>query len=173
MQFRKARLEDIEQIQAIESEYYEGFKCPEKTLSSWIKDLAENFIVAEENKKIVGFIFFEFLDEAKAIPFIHDTKNTHKPEGDYVYITEVGVPDSRLELMQKLFDKMVEIVKTKNKKAIVWLTEDTSKEDRRKHDKIEEDLIRGNSFVKKNRVEKWEAYPGHFVDDHWIWIKEL
>lgn len=161
--FRPAKIRDIKQIQQIEKEYYEGFSCSEETLKSWIEPLAENFIIAEENGKIIGFIFFEFLDEVKAIPFIHDTKTTNNPKGSYVYITELGIIDSHVDLIQELFDKVVEIAKKKNKKSIIWLTGDKSK-----HDKIERDLIQGNGFMRKNRIEKWEAYPNYFVSDHWI-----
>ena len=103
MIFRSAKLEDIKQIQDIERGYYEGFNCPLETLKDWIKNLPENFIVAEQNKKIIGFIFFEYLNEVKAVPFIHTLE--HKKDGKFAYISEVGVLERCNTVLQQLFSR--------------------------------------------------------------------
>ena len=72
---RPAKLEDIKQIQEIEKEYYGGFNCPKETLKNWIQNLSENFIVAEKNNQVAAFIFFEYLNKIKAIPFVHQLEN--------------------------------------------------------------------------------------------------
>jgi len=51
---------------------------------------------------------------------------------------------------------------------VIWLTGSKNK-----HDKIEAKLLLGNAFKKKETVKHWEAYPNYFVDDHYIWIKEI
>ena len=166
--FRSAKLQDIKQIQQIEKEYYEGFNCPEDTLKNWIKNLPENFIVAEIDYRIVGFVFFEYLDEIKAIPFIH--KLEHNPSGKYVYISEVGILDEfqNSDILQKLLDKIIEKSKKDGCKMVIWLTGS-----KRKHDKIESKILLANGFIKKQNVKHWEAYRGYFVDDHYIWTKEI
>jgi N-acetylglutamate synthase-like GNAT family acetyltransferase len=166
--FRSTNLQDIEQIQQIEKEYYEGFMCPEDILKSWIKELPENFIVAEEDKKILGFIFFEYLNEIKTIPFVH--KLEHKPNGKYVYISEVGISkrSDDSDILQRLFEKVIEKSKKDARRLIVWLTGSKSK-----HDKIETNILISNQFTKKENVKNWEAYPNFFVDDHYLWIKKI
>ena len=168
LKFRSAKLQDIEQIQGIEKEYYGNFNCPEKTLRDWISKLSDNFIVAEQNNKIIGFIFFEYLNKIKAIPFVHKLK--HMSNGRYVYISEVGILDEfqHLVVLQKLFDKLTEKTKKDGCKAVIWLTGSKSK-----HDKLESKILLNNGFKKKENVKHWEAYPNYFVNDHYIWIKSL
>ena len=166
--FRRAHVNDILQIQKIEDEYYEGFRCPEETLKSWIKQLSENFILAEENKKVLGFIFFEYINEIKAIPFVHELE--HKANGKYVYISEVGILDEfcNSDILQNLFEKAMKKSKDNGCKLIIWLTGSKSK-----HDKIEANILLNNGFRKKENAKHWEAYPNFFVDDHYIWTKNL
>lgn len=166
--FRSAKLQDIKQIQKIEKEYYEGFSCPEETLKKWIRNLSENFIVAEIDNRIAGFLFFEYLDKVKAIPFVH--KLEHKIKGKYVYISEVGILDEfqNSDILQKLFGKLIEKSKNDGCEMVIWLTGSKSK-----HNKIESKILLNNNFAKKENVKHWEAYPNYFVDDHHIWIKKI
>jgi len=166
--FRPATIQDIEQIQEIEREYYEGFNCLKETLKNWIQNLSNNFIIAEDNNKIIGFIFFEYLNEIKAIPFIHTLQ--HNSKGKYVYISEVGISNDsqNSDILQKLFIKLLEKSKKDNCKAVIWLTGSKAK-----HDKIESQMLINNNFIKKQNIKNWEAYPNHFVNDHYLWIKEI
>ncbi len=128
---RQAKLRDVEQIQQVEKEYYEGFSCPREILESWIKQLSENFIVEEEGNRIMAFIFFEYFSEIKAIPFIHELE--HIADGKYVYISEIGISDGfrNSDVLQKLLDKVIEKSKSDGCKAVIWLTGSENK-----HDKI-------------------------------------
>lgn len=166
--FRLAKFQDIEQIQQVEKEYYERFSCPRKILKSWIRQLPENFIVAEEGVKVIAFIFFEYLDEIKAVPFVHEI--AHKENGKFVYISEVGILDEykNTNILQELFEKIIEKARKDNCEKIIWLTGQ-----QHKHDKNELNLLLQNKFVKTKNVKHWEAYSGHFVDDHWIWEKVI
>ena len=165
---RPAKLEDIKQIQEIEKEYYEGFNCPEETLKNWIQNLSENFIVAEENNRIVGFIFFEYLNKIKAIPFVHHFENNKNRK--YAYISEVGILDRYIpsEVLQELFNKLLEKAKKDECKSLIWLTGSKSK-----HDKVESNILLNNNFSKKENIKHWEAYPNFFIDDHYIWLKQI
>jgi N-acetylglutamate synthase-like GNAT family acetyltransferase len=166
--FRVACLDDIKQIQEVEREYYEGFNCSEDILKNWIQNLPDNFIVAEKDDRLVGFIFFEYLNEIRAIPFVH--KLEHKIGGKYAYVSEIGILDGlqNSEILQELFDEMIEKCEKDGCEAVVWMTGKKSK-----HDKIESRLLLDNGFVKGENVKQWEAYPNHFVDDHYIWVKTL
>jgi len=101
---RTAELKDIKQIQKIEKDYYEGFCCPLDTLTNWIKKSSENFLVAEENNKILAFIFFEYFNRLKAIPFVHESENNKIKK--YAYISEVGILNEYVnsEVLQDLFN---------------------------------------------------------------------
>ncbi len=168
LNLRHAGAQDIEQIRQIERDYYEGLTCPQEMLNSWIRALPENFIVAEENAGLIGFIFFEYLERIKAIPFVH--KLEHKKNGVYVYVSEMGIADEYQDsdVLQKLFDKLVEKSKNDGCKTVVWVTGSMSK-----HDKLELEILVKNGFSKKEQARHWESYPGSFVDDHFIWTKEI
>ena len=165
---RSAKLKDIKQIQKIEKEYYEGFKCPIEILKNWIGNLNENFMVAEEGKKIIGFIFFEYLNEIKAIPFVH--KLEHKKNGKFVYISEIGILNEFQDsnILQQLFNQLLDKAKQDDCKSIIWLTGS-----KHKHDEIESEILRDNNFIKKENVKNWEAYPNYYVNNHYIWTKQI
>lgn len=164
VQIRPAKMQDIADIQAIEKQYYEGFSCPEANLKQWIENLSENFFVAVSGNHIVAFLFFEYLGEIKAIPFVHEIE--HSASGKYVYVSEVGILDkfAKSDILQTLFDAMKRKATSANCEGIVWLTGSKSK-----HDQLEQSILAGNSFSKQSKVENWECYPQYFVSDHYLW----
>jgi len=163
---RSAKIKDIKQIQETEKKYYEGFSYPEKTLKNWIRKTPSNFIVAEKNGKIIGFIFFEYVKKAEAIPFVHQPENNR--DGKYIYISEIAVLEKHKDILQELFDRIIIKAKKNKIRKIVWLTGQ-----KKKHDKIERELLLKNDFRKIKHVENWEAYPNYFVSDHWLWEKSI
>lgn len=137
-------------------------------MKQWIKNLAENFIVAEIDNRIIGFLFFEYYDMMKEIPFAHLLE--HKRNGQSVYISDIGISDEfqNSDILQRLFDKLFEKSEKDGCKKVVWLTGE-----RCKHDKIELKVLLKNNFIRKKRVKNWEAHPGYFVEDHYIWTREI
>lgn len=169
MVLRRATIDDIPAIQLIEEEYYEGFSLPEKTLAPWIKTLPSNFIVADDEGNVAGFIFFEYLDKIQALPFMHNISETHRSDGKYAYISEIGVLDKySTELMQRLFEQMLKAVQKDKIKQIIWITGG-----KRKHDKLETKIVKENGFIRRDRIKRWEYLPGKFTDSHWVWVKKL
>lgn len=166
IKIRQATLKDIEQIQKIEKEYYEGYNIPKQTLKSWISELSDNFLVAEKEDKIIGMIFFEYLITAKSLPFIHELE--HNKNGKYVYISEIGALSDEKDILQQLLDEMIGRVKKDNCQKILWLTGEHLKDD-----KIEIEFLVKNGFEKGENVKQWEAYPGLFLDDHSVWEKTI
>ncbi len=159
---RPVRAIDVKQIQELEESYYDGYFISEAVLSSWIKD--GNFFVIEENSKIVGSIYFEFLNEIRDLPWEHQPINNKT--GKYIYISEIAV-DS-IERIDGLFTEVLKAAKGAKCKAILWLTGEKSK-----HDKFEKEFLAKNNFRNPQKVEKWECSPGYFIHDHSIWIKEF
>ena len=163
---RPASLNDIEQIQHIEKEYYEGYSCPEDTLKSWISQHSESFFIAEKDGKLVGFLFFEYLNQPEALPFVHELR--HNAGGKYCYVSEIGVIGWDKGVAQQLFDAMLEKAKQDGCEKIIWLTGIEMM-----HDKMELELLENNGFKQTTTVSKWEAFPDHFVSDHSIWDKSI
>jgi len=163
MKIQEATQVDIKDIQTIEKEYYEGFSCPKDILGRWIK--TKNFLLAKNKKdNSVAFLFFEEIKTIKALPFIH--KLCDEP-GSYLYISEVGILNKYIDtnILELLFKELLK--RNKRKKGVVWVTGSKSK-----HDKVELGFKKLD-FKKIKKVEKWEAYPNHFVKDHWIWFKKI
>lgn len=169
MKFRKALISDIPQIQAIEKDFYNGFKLPEAVLRDWIENLDDHFIVAEDQGKLVGCIFWEQLGKIRAIPYFHRTKDFHQSAGKYGYLSEVGVLNQDADLLQKLFDMVIEAGKKKKIEGIIWVTG----MDEDGHDAMERGLIEKNGFDKLKPVGRWEYAPGKFSEAHWIFLKIL
>jgi len=158
---RKANTSDLKQIIELEKDYYESYSISEEILTKWIEN--GNFFVIEENSKIVGSIYFEFLNEIKDLPWYH---KPIKGLGRYIYISEIAV-DSK-DKVPILFEEVLKAARENNCEAIVWLTGDKGT-----HDKIEQDFLKANSFEIFKLVENWECSPEYFIHDHSIWVKKL
>ncbi|MFA5349095.1 MAG: GNAT family N-acetyltransferase [Candidatus Paceibacterota bacterium] len=158
---RKALISDIEQIIKLEKKYYDRYSISEELLSRWINN--DNFFVIDDNSKIIGSIYFEFLDEIEALPWYHEPINSL---GDYAYISEIAV-DSK-DAMSLLFGKVLETSREKHCKAIIWLTGEKSN-----HDKLEKAFLSTNNFAIFKKVDNWECAPNYFIHDHSLWINKL
>lgn len=72
---------------------------------------------------------------------------------------------TRVDVMQELLDRSIEELAGG---AVVWVTGENMKWDR-----VERQILERNGFVKRERIEKWECFPGTFVDDHCIYFKRF
>lgn len=160
---------DIPKIQAIEKAYYDGYFVPDEILTNWIKNAGDNFWIIEEGEKLLGYIFTERLDGIKAIPYIHKVEDNFTPTGKYIYISEIGVLNKDFDLLQQLFEKVLESAELNTAEAIVWVTGENEKG----HDSVERKMISANDFEKFKHFDNWEYWPGKFCQDHWIYIKWL
>ncbi len=119
--------------------------------------------MSEENSKVVGSIYFEFLDEIKNLPWYHEPTIE---KGEYVYISEITV-DSKIRIPE-LFNQVVKLAKENDCHEIIWLTGE-----KHNHDRIEQEFLKKNDFSIFKRVENWECSPGYFVHDHSLWLKKI
>ncbi len=168
MKIRKIMETDLRKIGGIDRDFYEGYSTPFGILANWFESFPEGFIVAEENNGIVAYIFVELFDKIKAVPFVHDAKTTHAEKGNYLYVSGFGVKNCSEKAGEILLQEIMKFAKSKNCKAIVWVTGE-----KMKHDVYEKRLIEKFGFKRKELIEKWESHPNHFVSDHRIWVKEL
>jgi hypothetical protein len=158
---RKAKTGDIKDIIELEKKYYDGYSVSEGLLLKWIEN--GNFYIAEENSKIIGSIYFEFLDEIKDLPWHHEPI---VGLGKYIYISEIAVESG--EMVSVLFAEVLKSAKKNDCEGIVWLTGI-----KLNHDKIEKAFLKSNGFEKYKDVKNWECSPNYFIDDHSLWIKNL
>ena len=158
---RKANISDSKQIIELEKGYYDGYSISENVLVKWINN--GNFFAIEEDSKLVGSIYFEFLDEIKDLAWEHEPI---KGPCKFIYISEVAVdsPD-RIPI---LFDEVLKSAELNKCEAIVWLTGEGGN-----HDKTERKFLEKNDFKLFKKVESWECFPGHFIQDHSLWLKEI
>jgi len=91
--FRQPKLKDESQIHEISEEFYKGYETTKDVLRGWIKDLPKQFIVVEINGKIEGCVFWEYLEEIKAIPYFHKSEDYNSPKGKYAYVSEIVIAD--------------------------------------------------------------------------------
>lgn len=168
MEIRKIREAELRKISEVDMDFYEGYQTHLEVLENWLKTFPDGFLVVEEYDDIVVYIFAELINEIKALPFIHDAKLTHSEKGEYLYISGFGIRSAFEKFGEILMEKIITFAKSKNCKAIVWVTGE-----KMKHDIYEKQLIEKFGFIKKEIVEKWESHPNHFVSDHSIWVKEL
>ena len=158
---REANKSDSKQIIELEKRYYDGHSISEELLIKWMEN--GNFFVIEQDSKIVGSIYFEFLNEIKDLPWHHESV---KGLGKYIYISEIAV-DSK-DRVSLLFSRVLEVAKENNCEGIIWLTGEKAN-----HDKIEQGFLKTNSFKVFKPVENWEAAPGYFLQDHSLWLMKL
>jgi len=166
MKVQEVEEKDIKAIRKIEKEYYEGYSCPEDILRSWIRKSKGNFLIAKDEKsRPIAFLFFERTNQLKPLPFIHKPQ---KQFGKYIYISEIGILNGykKTQILEKLFQELLS--RMRDEKGIIWVTGSKSK-----HDKFELKLIKRYKFKRLKRITRWEVYPNHFVNDHWVWSKKL
>ncbi len=168
MEISKIRETDLRKIGGIDMGFYEDYSTPLEVLVNWQNVFPDGFFVAEENGNIAGYVFVEMFEEIKTVPFIHDAKTTHTKNGKYIYVSGFGVGVDFEKAGEILTEHIIEFAKSKKCKAIIWVTGE-----KMKHDIYERQLIEKFGFERKERIEKWESHPSHFVSDHFIWIKEL
>ena len=159
---RKASLVDIDQIRKLEMNYYDGHHISERILVKWVKN--GNYFVIEEESRIVGSVYFEFLDEIKDLPWEHEP--IREESGKYIYISEIAVDSEDRILI--LLNEVLKSAKENKCRAVIWLTGEKAK-----HDKIEQEFLKSNGFEKYKEVESWECAPGRFIHDHSLWLKKI
>lgn len=158
---RKATTSDSKQIIELEKGYYDGYSISEGVLIEWIKN--GNFFVSEENSKLVGSIYFEFLNEIKDLPWEHEPI---KEFGKYLYISEIAIDSAGR--IPALFSEVLKVAKENKCEAIIWLTGEGGN-----HDKTEQNFLKENGFKLFRKVENWECSPSYFVHDHSLYLNNL
>jgi hypothetical protein len=172
--FRQPKSKDADRIHQISKEFYKGYETTKKVLEGWIRDLSKQFIVVEVDNKIEGCVFWEYLDEIKAIPYFHKSKDHNSPKGKYAYVSEIVISDKyKNKGMMWLLYGATEISLKKDCQGIIWLTGAPELIHKMSHEETEHTILKigGFKFIKK--AKNWESAPGRFTDSHNIYFKKL
>jgi len=171
---RNASYDDIDQVLEIEKRMYWSSsdiwnkklkKHIRNTFLSCLENFPEGFFVAVRNNKIAGFIILELIDEVKTIPYVHDSRDFHKPNGNFAYVTGFGVIADDLSL--ELYRKVIEFARSKGREKIVVVTHHEEK-----HDLLERKTLLSLKFKKEIEMTDWKLYHGR-VDKADIWTRKL
>ncbi|MCX6818620.1 MAG: hypothetical protein NT129_01315, partial [Candidatus Aenigmarchaeota archaeon] len=135
------------------------------TFLSCLENFPEGFFVAVRNNKITGFIILELIDDAKTIPYVHDSRDFHKSNGNFAYVTGFGVLIEDLSL--ELYTKAIEFAKLKGREKIVVVTHHE-----KRHDLLERTTLLSLKFKKEAEMTDWKLYHGR-VDKADIWTRKL
>lgn len=127
MEVREANRADLEEIIIIESECFPiAEAAKEEDIRKRFDAFKENFIVAVEEGKVVGFINGCTTDKPE-LPdeLYHDTK-LHNPNGDYQTVFGLDVlPNFRNKgIAEKLLNSFIELSKERGKKGMVLTCKD-------------------------------------------------
>ena len=106
--FRNPSIKDVKPIHLIAQEFYQGYETNETILTDWITNSPKQFVVVEIDEKIEGCIFWEYLDEIKALPYFHKTQDFNSPQSRYAYVSEIVISKKYKEkgLMWLLYGAM-------------------------------------------------------------------
>jgi GNAT superfamily N-acetyltransferase len=173
MKIRQMKEKELELLQEIDKEYYDGWSSPIKILKNWFETFPQGFFVAEDKGKIIAYIFVELLKDYGIVPFMHDAKILHDPNGKYMNVSGLGVLSKykNTNVGKILGEKIIELAKSKGCKQILFIIGEEAGIGG--HDSYERYMASKLGFVKKGHIEKWEIEPGYSVTDHWMWIKNL
>jgi hypothetical protein len=174
IEFRNPTLDDIDAIHEIAKEYYKGYEASKEVLTGWIKDATSQFIVVEVAGEIAGCIFWEYLDEIKAIPYFHESKDYNSSKGKYAYVSEIVIAEKykRKGLIWLLYG-VLEINLKDDCKGIIWVTGNPKYIHVMEHEETEHTMIKAGRFKYVKRVKDWEYAPGKFNNSHNIYFKKI
>ena len=113
----------------------------------WIRNLPEQFMVVEVGEEIAGCIFWEYLENIKAIPYFHKTHDYNSPEGKYAYVSEVVIAEKykKRGLMWLLYGVMEASLK-EGCQGIIWVTGNPQLVHKMSHEETEHTILKIGGF---------------------------
>lgn len=127
MVIRMAKEDDVKKIAQIELECFPiAEAAEEETLEKRYQAFKENFIVAEVEGKVIGFINGCTTDKPELGDELYHDANLHKPDGDYQTVFGLDVlPEYRNQgIAEKLLNKLIELSKERGKKGMILTCKD-------------------------------------------------
>ncbi|MDO4322272.1 MAG: GNAT family N-acetyltransferase [Lachnospiraceae bacterium] len=119
---RQAKMEEAKELAAIEAACFPAAEAAsEQEISERMHAFLENFLVAELDGKIVGFIDGGTTDQPYLPDELYHDITLHKPEGDYQTVFGLDVlPEYRRGgIAGRLLDGLVQLSREQGKKGVV------------------------------------------------------
>lgn len=127
MKIRQANKNDLKEIVKIEKICFpKAEAASEKDIYERFEVFGENFLVAEKDNKIIGFINGCTTDEPNLPDELYSNAKLHKPNGDYQTLFGLDVlPEySRQGVAGKLLRSLIDLAKKRGKEGMVLTCKD-------------------------------------------------
>ena len=127
MEIRQATRNDLREIAEIESICFPLAEAASKeAIYERFEVFGENFLVATEGEKIVGFINGCTTDKLELPDELYSDTSLHKPDGDYQTLFGLDVlPEYRRQgIAGKLLRSLIDLSKKRGKKGMVLTCKD-------------------------------------------------
>ena len=127
MKIRQANKNDLKEIVKIEKICFpKAEAASEKDIDERFEVFGENFLVAEKDNKIIGFINGCTTDEPNLPDELYSNAKLHKPNGDYQTLFGLDVlPEYRRQgVAGKLLRSLIDLAKKRGKKGMVLTCKD-------------------------------------------------
>ena len=127
MKIRQANKNDLKEIVKIEKICFpKAEAASEKDIDERFEVFGENFLVAEKDNKIIGFINGCTTDEPNLPDELYSNAKLHKPNGDYQTLFGLDVlPEYRRQgVAGKLLRSLIDLAKKRGKKGMVLTCND-------------------------------------------------
>ena len=127
MKIRQANKNDLKEIVKIEKICFpKAEAASEKDIYERFEVFGENFLVAEKDNKIIGFINGCTTDEPNLPDELYSNAKLHKPNGDYQTLFGLDVlPEYRRQgVAGKLLRSLIDLAKKRGKEGMVLTCKD-------------------------------------------------
>lgn len=127
LKIRMAKKEDVKKIAEIEARCFPVAEAAEEeTLEKRYEAFSKNFIVAEKDGEVIGFINGCTTDKPELGDELYHYPNLHKPNGDYQTVFGLDVlPEYRKQgIAEKLLNELIRLSKERGKKGVILTCKD-------------------------------------------------
>lgn len=127
LKIRFAKKEDLDRIADIELECFPVAEAADReTLRTRFEAFSENFLVAEKDGRVIGFINGCTIDVPELSDELYHNTKLHKPTGNYQTVFGLDViPEYRKQgIAGKLLDELINLSKKRSKKAVILTCKD-------------------------------------------------
>ena len=127
LEIRMAKKEDVEKIVEIEEKCFPAAEAAKKEdICKRFETFGENFIVAVENGKVIGFVNGCTTDKAELPDELYHDTSLHKPSGNYQTVFGLDVlPEYRKRgIAGELLKHMISLSKERKKQGIILTCKD-------------------------------------------------
>lgn len=127
IQIRNAVMDDLDAVTAVEAECFPAAEAAEReSLKSRLETFPGSFLVAEQDRKIVGFINGAVTDETNIADEMFEDSSLHKEDGAYQSIFGLDVVEACRHngLASRLMEAMIDNARKQGRKGLILTCKD-------------------------------------------------